>query len=62
MPGPSSCPDRKYTCILGYIGKSDVFGEAITNFAIVYAEQTESDYRALKEAVKSGRIDAKKGL
>lgn len=47
---------------MGYIGKSDVFYEAITNFAIVYAEQMESDYRALKEAVKSARIDAKKGL
>jgi hypothetical protein len=62
MPGPSSCPDRRCTCILGYIGKSDVFYEAITNFAIVYAEQMESDHRALKEAVKSARIDAKKGL
>jgi hypothetical protein len=49
-------------CISKYIGKSDAFCEVITNFAIAYAEQTESDYRALKEAVKSGRIEAKKGL
>ena len=39
-------------CISGYIGKSDAFCEAITNFAIAYAEQTESDYRALKEGSK----------
>ena len=49
-------------CISGYIGRSDTFCEAITNFAIVYAEQTENDYRALKEAVKADRIDAKMGL
>jgi len=49
-------------CISGYIGKIDAFCEAITDFAIAYAEQTESDYRALKEAVKSCRIKAKKGL
>jgi Uncharacterized protein conserved in bacteria (DUF2252) len=48
-------------CISGYIGKSDAFCEAITNFAIAYAEQTEHDYQALKEAIKSGRIEAKKG-
>jgi hypothetical protein len=49
-------------CISGYIGKGDAFCEAITNFAIAYAEQTESDYRALKEAVKFDHIEAKKGL
>jgi uncharacterized protein (DUF2252 family) len=46
-------------CISGYIGKSDVFCKAVTNFAIAYAEQTERDHQALKEAVKSGRIKAK---
>jgi hypothetical protein len=55
MPGDAACISR-------YIGKSDAFCEAITNFAIAYAEQTESDYRALKEAVKSCCIKAKKGL
>jgi len=49
-------------CVSGYIGKSDAFCEAITNFAMAYAEQTERDYQALKEAIKSGRIEAKKGL
>ena len=48
-------------CISGYIGKSDAFCEATTNFAIAYAEQTKHDYQALKEAIKSGRIEAKKG-
>lgn len=49
-------------CISGYIGKSDAFCEAVTDFAVAYANQTESDYRALNEAVKSGRIQAQKGL
>lgn len=48
--------------ILGYIGKSDKFLEAITDFAVAYADQTKSDYQALKEAVKSGRITAEKGI
>jgi uncharacterized protein (DUF2252 family) len=49
-------------CISGYIGKNDAFCEAINDFAVAYAEQTERDYRELKEAVKSGRIEAEKGL
>jgi uncharacterized protein (DUF2252 family) len=48
--------------ISGYIGKSDVFCEAITDFAVAYANQTEHDYKALKEAAKSGRIIAEKDV
>lgn len=32
--------------IAGYLGKSDVFDEAIEKFAIAYADQTERDYAA----------------
>jgi uncharacterized protein (DUF2252 family) len=49
-------------CISGYIGKSDAFCEAVTDFAVAYANQTEKDYLALKEAVKSGRIQVVRGL
>jgi uncharacterized protein (DUF2252 family) len=48
--------------ISGYIGKGDAFCDAITDFAVAYAEQTESDYQALQKAVKSGRIEAKNGV
>lgn len=48
--------------ISGYIGKSDVCSEAIADFAVAYANQTERDYQALKEAVNSGRILAEKGV
>lgn len=47
-------------CISGYIGKSDIFCEAVSDFAVAYANQTENDYRELKDAVKSGRIQAEK--
>ncbi len=45
-------------CISGYIGKGDTFCEAVTDFAVAYADQTKRDYLALKGAVKSGRIEA----
>ena len=35
---------------------------AIANFSAGYADQNERDYQALVDAVKSGRIDAQKGL
>ncbi|MEQ1587432.1 MAG: DUF2252 domain-containing protein [Cyclobacteriaceae bacterium] len=42
--------------IAGYAGKSDVLDEAMVRFAFAYDKQTESDYKALMEAAKSGRI------
>ena len=50
------------TSIAGYIGKNDTFAEAIGDFAVAYADQTEHDYEALVEAVKSGRITAETGI
>ena len=48
--------------ISAYLGKSDAFDKAIAEFAIAYADQTESDHQALAAAVKSGRIKAETGL
>ncbi|HUM11864.1 MAG TPA: DUF2252 family protein [Myxococcaceae bacterium] len=42
----------------GYMGKSDVFDQAIGAFAIAYAKQNERDHAALARAVKSGRLKA----
>ncbi|WCT09993.1 DUF2252 domain-containing protein [Mucilaginibacter jinjuensis] len=42
--------------IAGYVGKSDVFAEAIAGFAVGYADQTEKDYEALLIAAQNGRI------
>jgi uncharacterized protein (DUF2252 family) len=44
--------------ISGYLGKSAVFEQALGEFAIDYANQTERDYAALAEAERSGRIQA----
>jgi len=47
--------------ISGYLGSGDAFDEAIGDFAVAYANQTENDHKALVESVKSGRIVAEKG-
>jgi uncharacterized protein (DUF2252 family) len=44
--------------IAGYLGKSERFDRAITDFAEAYADQNERDHAALCAAVKSGRIAA----
>jgi uncharacterized protein (DUF2252 family) len=48
--------------IAGYLGKSDVFDRALVAFAQAYADQTERDFEAFEEAVRSGRIVAEKGV
>jgi len=45
-----------------YLGNSDVFDRAITDFAAAYADQNERDHQALVDAVKSGRITAEQGV
>ena len=44
--------------ISGYLGKSDVFDQAIGAFSLAYADQTVRDHAALVKAVKAGRIKA----
>ncbi len=44
--------------IAAYLGGSDVFDKAITQFAAAYADQNERDYQSLLNAVASGRIIA----
>lgn len=43
--------------ISSYLGKSDAFDLAVTDFAVTYTQQVEQDYQALLAAVKSGRIE-----
>jgi uncharacterized protein (DUF2252 family) len=45
-----------------YLGGSDAFDRAITQFAAAYADQNERDHEALVQAVASGRITAERGL
>ena len=44
--------------IAAYLGSSDVFDQAITQFAAAYADQNERDHQELVDAVTSGRLTA----
>ena len=44
--------------ISGYLGNSSRFDDAISNFAVTYADQNQRDYQALLEAISVGRIEA----
>jgi hypothetical protein len=44
--------------ISGYIGKTEVFAEAVSDFAVDYADRTEKDFALLKAAEKNRRIKA----
>ena len=41
-----------------YMGTSEVFEEALADFAVAYADQNERDHAALVAAVRAGRIEA----
>jgi uncharacterized protein (DUF2252 family) len=48
--------------IASYLGGGDSFDRAILEFSRAYADQNDSDYKALAEAVKSGRVVAQTGI
>ena len=48
--------------IASYLGRGPTFDQAIADFAATYAEQNESDFRALQAAAASGRIEVASGL
>ncbi len=48
--------------IAGYLGRSPAFDEAVADYAMAYAERTDSDHSALRRAVESGRIVAREGV
>jgi uncharacterized protein (DUF2252 family) len=48
--------------IASYLGKGEVFDEAIAQFARAYADVNEQDYEALVRAVRAGRIKARTGI
>jgi uncharacterized protein (DUF2252 family) len=48
--------------ISAYLGRSDVFDQAIAQFAAAYAEQNEKDQQALVAAAASGRIAAERDV
>ena len=48
--------------IAAYLGGSDVFDRAVTQFAAAYADQNERDHQSLLDAVASGRIIAERDV
>jgi uncharacterized protein (DUF2252 family) len=48
--------------IAAYLGASDAFDQAITEFSATYADQNEKDHDALVAAADSGRIAAERDL
>ncbi len=48
--------------IAAYLGSSDVFDKAITEFAAAYADQNERDHKALLDAVATGRLTAERDM
>jgi uncharacterized protein (DUF2252 family) len=47
--------------LMGYIGKSEAFEDALADFSLAYADQNERDHAALMAAIRSGRIEARMG-
>ncbi len=48
--------------IAAYLGASDVFDNAIADFAAAYADQNERDFEAFTAAIGSGRLVAERGV
>ena len=47
--------------ISGYLGKGDRFDEAIADFSVAYADQSERDYNLLRKAVRAGSLEIQEG-
>jgi len=45
--------------IAAYIGRSDQFAEALTQYAFAYADQSEQDYDRFLKACRSGELEAR---
>ena len=48
--------------IAEYLGKGAVFDQALSEFAVAYADQNEKDHAALRKAADDGRITVEEGL
>jgi uncharacterized protein (DUF2252 family) len=51
------CKTGRGPQICGYIGKKDLFLEAVCQFATAYADQTERDYDDFVKTIKAGKLE-----
>jgi uncharacterized protein (DUF2252 family)/ribosomal protein L40E len=45
-----------------YLGGTDMFDQAVTDFSLRYADQNEQDFEAFIKAIRSGRLEAREGV
>ncbi len=43
--------------ISGYLGRGDKFDQAVADFSVAYADQSERDHKVLLQAVRDGKIE-----
>jgi len=43
--------------ISGYLGRTDTFDRAATDFSVAYADQSERDHEALMKAVRADKFE-----
>jgi uncharacterized protein (DUF2252 family) len=48
--------------ISGYLGKRDVFDQAVADFAVAYADQVQRDFDVLKKAIRAGKLPVERDL
>ena len=48
--------------ISAYLGSSSAFDDAVTEFALAYADQNEADFTAHERAIAEGRVTAHTGV
>ncbi|WP_043464594.1 DUF2252 domain-containing protein [Kitasatospora sp. MBT66] len=48
--------------VAGYLGRSDVFAEAIADFSVRYADRTAADHAELLAAIDEGTVTAQRGV
>ena len=48
--------------IAAYLGGTDTFDQAVTDFSLASADQNERDFEAFIKAIRSGRLEATEGV
>jgi uncharacterized protein (DUF2252 family) len=56
------CRSSDPVLLSAYLGDSEAFEDALADFAVAYADQTERDHQALAAAVRAGRVEARMGV
>jgi hypothetical protein len=56
------CRSGDAVLLSAYMDDGGAFEDAIADFAVAYADQTERDHQALLAAVRAGRVEAQMGM